>query len=82
MSEWTQKKLTGELISNGFLKMMSRRDFSNGKGRERVFQTGKVWQVQLQADGQRNCSQNFIFERRTINGKAGTYLSLQSNEES
>lgn len=27
-------------------------------------------------------SSKFYFERRTINGKAGTYLSLQSNEES
>lgn len=36
MSEGPRKSFYGGISeSNGFLKMMSRRDFSNGKGREK-----------------------------------------------
>lgn len=52
------------------------------RGREKVFQTGKVLASAAVGRRPKVLASKFYFERRTINDKAGTYLSLQFNEES
>lgn len=45
-------------------------------GRERVFQTGKVLASAAVGRWPKVLPSKFYFERRTINDKTGTYLSL------
>ena len=52
------------------------------KGRERVFQTGKVLASAAVGRWPKVLASKIYFERRTINDKTSTYLSLQFNEES
>lgn len=62
--------------------MMSRRDFSNGKEKRKSVPDREGMASTVVGRWPKVLSSKFYFERRTINGKSGTYLSLQSNEES